>query len=104
MANHRFAINGWSHTAWYAIEQGHAKGIFQILELFRCSRLRHVEFIGGAVNVALVVESDQQQQLSGFETGAQEPVGVIIFHFCLSCLLCLSLLLVPFDDTESYIA
>ena len=54
----------------------HLQHVLQILEQLGRGRLRHVQHLRGAVDVAFLVQRDEQQQLARLEARADEPVGV----------------------------
>ena len=80
VAYHRLAVDGRLHAARQPVEQAHVEHLFQVLDLLGRGRLRHVQFFRRAVDVALLVKGDQQQQLPRLQAGSQEPVGVEGIH------------------------
>jgi hypothetical protein len=56
-------------------EQRDAERVFQILQQLRRRRLRDVQQLCGTVDVAFVVERNEQQQLARLEPGAHEPLA-----------------------------
>ncbi len=80
VADHRFAVDGRLHAVRQALEQAHVEHVFEVLQLFRCRRLRHVQGGRCAMDVAMLVERNQQQQLSRLEPGFQEPIGIEGIH------------------------
>ena len=73
MADHHLAVQGGAHAARHAFEQRHLHQVFEVLEQFRCRRLRHVQRLGRAVDIALLIDGDQQQQLPRLQSRAQKP-------------------------------
>ena len=77
VADHGLAVPGGLHAARQALEQRHLQHVLQVLQQLGGGRLRHVEHLGRAVDVALLGQRDQQQQLPRLEAGADEPVAVV---------------------------
>ena len=77
VADHGFAVPGGPHAARQPLEQRHLQHVLQVLEQLGRRRLRHVEHLGRAVDVALLGQRHQQQQLPRLEARADEPVGVV---------------------------
>ena len=74
--DHRLAVDGRLHAARQALEQLHVEHVLEVLELLGCSRLRHVQHLGCTMDIAVVVDRDQQQQLPRFQAGPQKPVRI----------------------------
>ncbi len=84
MTYHGLAVDGRLHAARQALEQLHAQHFLQVLQLLGGGRLRHVQLFGCAVNIALLVQGDQQQQLARLQAGTQKPVRVSIHRKMIS--------------------
>jgi hypothetical protein len=75
--DHRLAVPRGPHAPRQAVEQRHVEHVLEVLQQLGGRRLRHVEHLGGAVDVAFLGDGDQQQQLARLEPRADEPVGVV---------------------------
>src|SRR5690606_36574586 len=73
VADQALAVPGRAHAPRQAFEQLHPDQVLEVLEQFGRRRLRHVQRLGGAVDVAVLLDRDQQHQLAGPEAGADEP-------------------------------
>ena len=77
VADHGLAVPGGLHAARQPVEQRHLQHVLQFLEQLGRGRLRHVEHLRRAVDVAFLGQRDQQQQLPSLEPGTDEPVVVV---------------------------
>ena len=73
VTDHRFAIPVRPHAARLPLEQRHAEHVLEILEQLRGRRLRHVEHLGGAMNVAFIADRGEQHELARLESRANKP-------------------------------
>jgi len=76
LANHGFPVPRWAHATRKAVEQLHLEHVLEILQQLRGGRLRHVQHLRGAVDVAFFLHRHEEKQLASLQAGADEPVGV----------------------------
>src|SRR5690349_24267660 len=73
MPDHGLAVPVGSHASRLALEQRHAEHVLEVLEQLRCRGLRHVQHLGGAMDVAFIAYRGEQHELARLEARTNEP-------------------------------
>ena len=74
VTDHRFTEQGRFQAARQALEQLDLQHVLEAFQLLGGSRLRHAQRLRSPMDIAMVVQCEQQQQLPGFQASTQKPV------------------------------
>jgi hypothetical protein len=69
VANHGFPVPRWAHATREAVEQLHLEHVLEVLQQLRGRRLRHVQHLRGAVDVAFFLHRHEEKQLARRDKG-----------------------------------
>jgi hypothetical protein len=73
------------HAAGVALEQEEAERFFYVAQHAACARLGDIDGFGGLMQVAGVVEGDEQREMLEFQAVDEGNLGDVLAHRAFSC-------------------